>query len=220
MSIKTKLLSAIISVLIVTGLAMGFIIYWQNTQKLTEHANADMKSTIDYTFQLVNFYLGRVSDNVNSLANDPLMAEALTTKDPQKLQQVSDKMTTIVDTVSTIETLALMEVNGSTCTNRTAAQASLSIVGKDFSDRDYCKGIVKTKAPYLSSAYIGAVTKHPNLALVIPVKNAAGEMIGFVSGVTDLSELRGYLWDLQESLLRPSGMSPWSPAGSSNLMLY
>jgi C4-dicarboxylate-specific signal transduction histidine kinase len=197
MSIKTKLLSAIIIAIIFISFFAGVTISWQINQKLAEHANIDIKNNIDYTSKLVNFYFGRVQDSVNNLTNDPLMTEALTTKNPQKLQQVSDKFTTVTNTVSILETITLMEVNGSSCITRATIQAFLASVGKDYADRDYCKGIIKTKAPYLSSAYIGTVTKHPNLALVVPVKNPKGEMIGFISGVIDLSELRGYLWDLQ-----------------------
>ncbi|HUD05070.1 MAG TPA: ATP-binding protein [Patescibacteria group bacterium] len=199
MSIKTKLLSVIISTLAVVGLVMVSIIYWQITQKLTEHSNADIKNNINYSFQLINLYLGRVNDSVYNLANDPLMVEALTTKNPQKLKQISDKFTAIVNTTHIMETVALFEVNGVTCTSRTSGQASLpSTADRNYSDRDYCKGILKTKAPYLSSAYIGTATKHPNLALVIPVKNAQGKMIGFVSGVIDVSGLRGSLLSLQK----------------------
>lgn len=199
MSIKLKLILIISGMLIVICILATIFFTWQVKTFFTNQAQQNIENKINYSQELVNFYFSRIQDNTTSIVNDPVTAEALITKDPQKLQYVSDKMTNMVDAINIIETMALMEVNGSTCTNRTAAKASLSIVGKDFSDREYCKGIIKTKEPYLSAAYIGAVTKHPNLTMVIPVKNPAGEMIGFVSGVTDPSELRGYLWDLQQN---------------------
>ena len=199
MSIRNKLVLIISSVMFLLVTGFSVIIVWQIKAIFTNQIKQSIEDRINYSQELVSFYFGRIQDNTSNLAKDPLLIEALITKDPQKLQQVSDKLTITVDTISIIEIMALMEINGSTCTDRTASQNSLSIVGKDFSDRDYCKGIVKTKEPYLSSVYIGTVTEHPNLALVVPVKNAVGKMIGFVSGVIELSELRGYLWDLQKA---------------------
>jgi methyl-accepting chemotaxis protein len=91
-----------------------------------------------------------------------------------------------------------MEVRGSSCIAIASNQAAASAVGKDFSNRDYCIGIIKTKTTYLSSAYISSINGNPVLGLVVPVRNAKGEMLGFVYGSLNLGELRGYLWDLQQ----------------------
>ncbi len=198
MSIKTKLLLATISTFLFAGLISGFIQYYINSQKLTEHANQDIKETIDYTFQLVNFYLGRANDNLTNLANDSVIIEALETKDPAKLALASEKMTIVNEMVGVIENIGLHEVIGSTCIARSADKPALSVVGRDFSERDYCQGIINTKAPYLSSAFVSVVSKNPVLGLAIPVKNARGQILGYILGVIDLNELRGYLWDLQQ----------------------
>ncbi|MFA6476299.1 MAG: HAMP domain-containing protein [Candidatus Paceibacterota bacterium] len=197
MSIKFKLIFIIVAVLAFVGLLSGAFIYWQNTKILTKHLNSDIKETINQTTQLVNFYINRAESNITNLATDPLILEALETKDPAKFDQVSAKLTTIKNSLDTVENLALMEINNASCTPRAANLAAAAVLGRDFSDRDYCQGILKTKSTYLSSAFVSAVNNLPVLGIAIPIKNDKGLMLGFVYGSLNLNELRGYLWDLQ-----------------------
>ncbi|MEI7718876.1 MAG: HAMP domain-containing protein [archaeon] len=199
MSIKIKLTLIIIGTIIVVSLPSVFFIYQQNSKILTEHLNADMRSKIDYSSQLVNFYMGRVEDNLSNLAKDPIVLSALETKNPATLKQVSEKMTTINDAVGVIENIGLHRVVDSRCVALSADKYSLVTIGNDFSDRDYCKGIIKTKSTYISSSFISVVSKNIVLGMVVPVNNSNGQMVGYVLGVVDLKELRGYLWDLQEN---------------------
>lgn len=198
MSIKTKLILFISSALIVISFTTELFVNGQNNIKLRDHTSVDVKNTINYTSQLINFYLGSAEGNLNNLANDPAMIEALTTKDPIILEQISQKMTMVNDAVGAIENVSLSEVVGSSCVVITADQSAGAVVGSDFFERDYCKGILKTKTTYLSSAFISSVSNRPVLGLVVPVKNNKGEMLGFIYGSIDLAELRGYLWDLQK----------------------
>ncbi len=198
MSIKFKLTLIIVAILLIDGLAMGAFIYWQNNRVITAHLNSDITNTVDQVTQLVNFYVDRAENNLTSLANDPLIIEALETKDPVILAQVTKKITDVNETITTIENIGLDEIKGSTCILVGGDQASAPFIGKDFSSRDYCQGVVKTKATYLSSAYLSAISNNPVLGLAVPVKNIRGEVIGNIIGTIDLSELRGYLWDLQQ----------------------
>lgn len=197
MSIRTKLILLITVILCLVGFGMGSFIYWQNNKVLTEHINTDIENNINYTSQLINFYIGRVNTNLTSLASDPLVLKALETKDPAVFSQVSDKLNVIKETVGLMENLSLMEISGSSCIARSANKSGMSALGRDFSERDYCKGIIKNNSTYLSSAYISTITGNPVLGLVVPVRNNQGKMLGFVYGSIGLSELRGYLWDLQ-----------------------
>ena len=199
MPIKTKLILLIIGVLVFAGSFMGFVIFEQNSLKLAEHSNADIKETINYTFQIINSYLNQVQNSLARVATDPQIINALEQTDPLKLLAVSEKLTDINDAASDIENIVLYSVSGSSCIAQTANKESLAAVGRDFKERDYCRGIIKNKAPYFSSTYIGSVTNKPVLSLTIPIKNNRGEMLGFVMGTISVSELRGYLWDLQEN---------------------
>jgi len=198
MSIKTKLILVIIGTMTVIGLMAGYYVYRQDGRKLTDHANSDIKNNINYTSQLVNFAFGRAEDDVVNLANNPIIIQAIETKDPQKLAQASDIIQNAAETVSIVKNIALEEVSGSTCIIRGGDKTVLPVVGKDLSSREYCGALIKTKAPYIASALISASIQQFTIPIVVPVKNSAGEVIGLIASAFDVNELRGYLWDLQK----------------------
>lgn len=199
MSIKLKLILLISGTLIVIGFFMGAIIYWQNSKVLLEHTSADIDVSLNYTSQLVNFYVDRIKNNLTNLASDPLVTEALETNDKTKLNLLSEKLTILDENVSIIENIALMKVNGTACVAMVLNKDASSLIGRDFTDRDYCKGVIKTQQTYISSAYVSASSNVPVLGVVVPVKDKNGAMLGFVYGSLNLRELRGYLWDLQDN---------------------
>ncbi len=199
MSIKFKLLLAVGLAMVITGSLSILMIYNQNSKRLTDHLVFDTKNTVNYTSQLINFYLDSAKSSLTSLAEDPAMLEALETKDFSNLAVVTSKLTIINDVSGVVGNVALQEVSSTKCLVIAADKRSQSAVGVDFSLRDYCKGIIAGDKPYLSSAFINAVSKKPTLAFAVPVKNEKGKMLGFVVGFIDLSELHGYLWDLQSN---------------------
>lgn len=199
MSLKFKLIIIVVGILVVIGLPAASFIYWQNSKILGTHANTDIKSYISHTRQLINFYIGGVENNLTSLANDPEILKALQTKSKTDLAQASQKMSIVSRTVASIENIGLFEIKGSTCLDVASNKAGQPVVGQDFSSRDYCKGIIKTGAAYLSSAYVGVIDGQPVLGQVVPVRDNSGTMLGFVYGSINLSYLRGYIWDLQEN---------------------
>ncbi|MEI6378439.1 MAG: HAMP domain-containing protein [Candidatus Falkowbacteria bacterium] len=199
MSIKIKLILAVVGVLAIVGTVMGMVVFWQNDKNLTTHFNSDIKNNISYTFQLADLYLSGAENSLSNLATDPLVVRALETKDPALLAQVSQKLTNINDTVDVIENIDLHQIVGPSCILLSGDKESLPFVGTDFSGRDYCQGLLKTKQIYLSSAFISTVSKKPVLAVAIPIKNSKDELIGDIVGLVDLTELRAYLWDLQKN---------------------
>lgn len=198
MSIKIKLILTITITLVFLGFGMSGIVYWQNNKILTTHIGDDINVTINHTFQLVNFYIDKASGNLINLANDPIIISALETKNSDTLLAASQKITTIKEAVGNIENIALHQISGSSCIAITADQTATAVIGKDWSDRDYCKGIIENKATYVSSAFVSSISNKPVLAISTPVKNAKGETLGYIIGTLELDELRGYLWDLQK----------------------
>lgn len=199
MSLKTKLLLVIIGALMMVGLGMGLVIYRQNTKKLSEHSYTDIRNTINYSSQLVNFFLGRAQSSLTNIADDPEIIEALDKKDPALYAQLQDKLTGVTE-AGFIENIRLHEIIGAKCIARSSDEESFSIiVGLDFSDREYCQAVIKTKAPYLSAAFMGIFSKEPALGLIVPIKGVTGQLLGYVEGIMNLNDLRGYLWDLQDS---------------------
>lgn len=198
MSIKTKLVFSTTLILFLSGLLMWWIISVQNNKVLTDHINADVTTSIDYTFQLINFHLDQVKNNLDVLAGDPLTISALETGDQSLLDQVSQKMEIINQADDSIEHIGLQSIAGTACILRTGDKGTLPFVGTDFSGRDYCQEIIRTKEDYLSSAFVSSVDKDMVLSLAVPVKNAGGEVIGDIVSSISLSELRGYLLNLRK----------------------
>ncbi|MBP7860004.1 PAS domain-containing protein, partial [Patescibacteria group bacterium] len=199
MSLKIKLLLLIITTLFTVGFSGASFIYIKNNQKIAQHTNSDIENTINYTFQLVNAYFGRVSGITENLAKDNLVVSAIKEKNLDKYNQIIDKFSIITESNTIIERLLLFELVENKCIVRAIDKNGMSIINANFSDRDYCKGILKNNSLYISSAFIGTTTKHPNIAIVSPIKNEEGSMIGFVLGAVNVQELRGYLWDLQNN---------------------
>ncbi len=198
MSIKTKLLLLVTCALVFSGTINAVIIYTQNNSRLATHIDADVKSSLDYNTQVVNAYFLRAQKNLANLSRDPQIIKALETKDEQELGKVQEKFTLIREALDIMDNVALQEIDGSRCVVIATDDQAVQNVGKDFSDRDYCSGILNTRAPYISSAYMSATNNRPVVGFVVPVKNDKDEMIGFVYGAINITELQGYLGGLQE----------------------
>jgi C4-dicarboxylate-specific signal transduction histidine kinase len=198
MSIKTKLISVTALVLILASLCLGSIVYWQNNKILSEHIDTDIENSVNYTSQLVDSYINQIGGNLYSLSVDPLVRSALEARDASAIEAISRKISVIEGVNKSVENIFLMEINDSSCIVRVADQDSGAMIGRDFSSRDYCQGAIKTKEAYLSSAFMSAVNNDPVLGLIMPVKNAQGEMLGFVYAAVNLKDLHGYLFDLQK----------------------
>ena len=70
------------------------------------------------------------------------------------------------------------------------------IIGQDFSYRDWYKGVLATGKPYVSEAYISAITGNPRVtAVAAPVKTAdgSGRTLGIVVSAYDVNALEQYV---------------------------
>lgn len=198
MSIKTRLLILTTCTLVFFGVVNGLVIYTQNNSRLAAHVGVDVKSSLQYNTQIVDDYFLRAQKNLENLAKDSQVIEALETKDEQNLVEVGRKFTFIRETLDIFDNVSLQKIDGSQCVLVTGDDQAIEYVGKDFSDRDYCRGILDTRAPYISSSYISVTNNRTAVTFAIPVKNEKDEMIGFVNGSLDLGQLQGYLGGLQE----------------------
>ena len=69
--------------------------------------------------------------------------------------------------------------------------ATPEIVGKDFSFRDWYRGVSRTKAPYVSEAYETQARGNPVVvAAAAPVRDSNGRVIGILVAAYDLAHLR------------------------------
>jgi diguanylate cyclase (GGDEF)-like protein len=62
--------------------------------------------------------------------------------------------------------------------------------GTNYGDRDYYKKLVRTGTTTYSRAQLGRTTHRPNLQIVEPIRDPAGNLIGLSQGAVDLAELQ------------------------------
>lgn len=62
--------------------------------------------------------------------------------------------------------------------------------GTNYSDRDYYKNVLKTNATTYSRAQLGRTTQRPNLQIVEPIRDSAGNLIALSQGAVDLAEIQ------------------------------
>ncbi|MFA6410799.1 MAG: hypothetical protein WCW26_04475, partial [Candidatus Buchananbacteria bacterium] len=199
MSVRLRL-SLIIGGLLVVVLATDFyFINQRSSDILAEYAKIKNQEKTNYTRQIINLYFNRAQEDLTNLSNDSDIAKALEVTNQQIAPQVIEKLTITKKTIGVLESIGLHKVNGSNCLVALASEDSLALVGRDFSDRDFCQGIIKNKSPYISSTFNSAITNNLVLGLAVPVKNNVNELTGYIVGIIDLNQLRGYLWDLQSN---------------------
>ena len=74
-----------------------------------------------------------------------------------------------------------------------------AVVGRDFKDRDYYQGVLRSRAPYISPVpYVGAATRVPTLAIASPIRASRGGLLGVLVGTFTLEHL--------SHLLAPAGV--------------
>jgi len=199
MSLKLKLILIIGGSLIAINVVAVYFIIQKSTVLLNEKAMSDGREKVISIRQVNNLYFNRIQEDLDNLSNDADVIRVLEGGSEKDLVQVIVKFTDIRNTVAVLEDIVLQKISGSKCTAVSSDQFATSLVGRDFSDRDYCKGIISTKAPYISGVFNSAISGNSVLGVATPVKNTQGDVLGFVVGIVDLSSLRGYIWDLQNN---------------------
>jgi len=170
----------------------------ENQSIWTSHFKKGIEEKLDYSIVITNLFFGEIEDNILSISRDTDIVAGLATDDQDIGRKVNEKFQQLLHTVTTIENISLHSIENGKCIVKYADNASQSIVGKDLSERDYCKGILETKLPYISGVFISLVSGHPAVGIAIPILNLQREVTGYVVGLVSLNELRGYLRDLQK----------------------
>jgi C4-dicarboxylate-specific signal transduction histidine kinase len=198
MSIRIKLTLLIGGVILGITAATSLYTVRENQNIWTSHFKVGLEEKLDYSIVLTNLFFGRIQDSILGLSRDSDVVAGLASNDPDTGTKVNDKLQQLLQTVTTIEGISLHSIENGKCIVKYADNASQSLVGKDVSERDYCKGVLATKLPYISGVFTSLVSDHPAIGIAAPILNLQGEVTGYVVGLVSLNELRGYLWDLQK----------------------
>jgi len=197
MNIRIKLILAIGIATIVLNVFYSIVVTQQGKTLWMSHYRDMLSERLDYTAVLVNLFFGRIENNLVSLSKDSDIIAGLTDSNYQKKDIITQKLDQFKNIVVTVESVGIHTTKDGRCIVVFGDESAQNLVGQDFSDRDYCKGILESKKPYISTVFTSKVTGNPAVGLAVPVQNDKGEMVGYIVGIVKLQDLRGYLWDLQ-----------------------
>jgi signal transduction histidine kinase/DNA-binding response OmpR family regulator len=89
-----------------------------------------------------------------------------------------------------------------------------SLAGQDFRDRDYFKGVMRSRSPYISPVpYVGKATRVPTLAIAAPIWGPRREILGVIAGTFTLERLSQLLAPARASGLEQGQVYLVSPSG-------
>ena len=103
-----------------------------------------------------------------------------------------------------------------------------SLVGQDFSTRDYYRGVLRTGRPYVSAPFIGRAAREPVVAVAAPIRDQGGQLLGLLAGDVPLRALNGLVGEARSDgglmlagadgtiLAHPEADRLMQPAGTAN----
>jgi PAS domain S-box-containing protein len=180
LSLKTKLTVGIC--LVVAGITTALGLFSLSVFKQQIRGNVSVQQ-----FALVSSIAGHIDDNL-ALAHGELVQIAKSM--PQDALQDADRAQGFLEAQSELRTtfdndIALLSRDGTLI-------AEIPFIpgrrGKNFASRDYLKNTIATAKPYISAPFFSSkLNHHPVVALTAPVINAAGEVVGVLTGSIDLT---------------------------------
>jgi len=195
LSFRMKFSLSILLVAIIIGLVAIYILTSQGRTLLTSYISAKTEQLSDYTKQLTDLSLEGVTGTLQDLSDDSDIISLLENGDGASFNSVEKKLT---DAVRYRETFNNAAIYDNACILRGGVASTAGLVGQSFAERDYCIGIKKTGQTYISGALWGVVSQKPILTVSVPVRNANGEMIGFVFGSINIDRLKDALIKLEQ----------------------
>ncbi|HLC64623.1 MAG TPA: cache and HAMP domain-containing protein [Candidatus Nanoarchaeia archaeon] len=192
--LRVKLLISFSLVSILMVAVVAGLITWQTRNILSSKAEEDALRFASYTSELVDIYINNVRARMENLAMENEIISAAKTRDAQKLSRISDEFEVVVKTSPSFETLGLQTKD---CVLLAIDRQGMGLVGRSFSERDYCKGAIGTKMTYVSGGFISAATGNPVLAISVPLYEN-NEMIGLLVASVKLPDLYEHLLMIQK----------------------
>ena len=159
-------LAAVIPTTLVAHLVGRDLIERWRQQEIEAH---EAETTLEA--QAVEAYLQRALDLVTTHAERPRLLSGLATGSPNLFALAFrglDAKRTGFGAMFVVDARGTMRFHNTDPT----------VVGGDFSGRDYYRGVLRTGRPYVSAPYIGQATKQPTVAVAAPIGTGPGGFKG------------------------------------------
>ena len=164
------ILAAVIPSTLVAHLVGRDLIERWRQQEIEAH---EAETTLEA--QAVEAYLQRALDLVTTHAERPHLLSGLATGSPNLFALAFrglDAKRTGFGAMFVVDARGTMRFHNTDPT----------VVGGDFSGRDYYRGVLRTGRPYVSAPYIVQATKQPTVAVAAPIRDGSGRLQGVLVG--------------------------------------
>ncbi|MFA6700488.1 MAG: histidine kinase dimerization/phospho-acceptor domain-containing protein, partial [Thiomicrospira sp.] len=181
--------SVFIGLTLVVALVMGYTVFVDTRAQLLDEQ------------QKLNHQLALRLDKELVDRRDTLIPLAKLLTDGKQLRSLA-AMQHALDTRIKLHTffnagLAVLDLNGKIIADSPIVPGR---VGLDISDRAHVQAVMRTQAPLITPPFVGRAVKAPVFHIYVPIKNEAGDTLGYVFGVTELAK-DNFLLGLSDEVL-------------------
>ena len=181
--------SVFIGLTLVIGLVMGYIVF------------VDTKQQLLYEQQKLNKQLAQRLDKELANRRDtlaPLAAQLTDGKQLKSLAQMQHALDTRIKLHEFFNAgLVIMDLEGNLIVDSPTVPGR---VGLNVRDRVHVDQVMATQQPMITPPFVGRAVKEPVFHIYVPIKNEAGEALGYVFGVTKLAQ-DNFLLSLSDEVL-------------------
>ncbi|MDQ3216969.1 MAG: response regulator [Actinomycetota bacterium] len=193
----------LITVFVLLGLLpLTLLIYYSlsvSSATVRREVKARIRAASTVTAELVEQEMRGVKTLVESYGDRPLLIEAMSAKgrDPHDQEVIA----TMSEGLRTARPgIAAAFVADGTGRLLEVAPPTPSIVGADFSFRDWYKGVTRTERPYVSEVYRSQAAGRPWVtAVAAPVLSDSGEVLGSIVAAYGADELQTFVDQFERS---------------------
>jgi PAS domain S-box-containing protein len=183
-------------------LPLALLIYYSisvSSATVRREVKARIRAATTVSAELVEQEMRGVATLVDSYAGRPLLIEALTPTDGRPIDR--GEIATHIKELRTarpgISVTFLADPAGKLID---IAPSTPSIVGQDFSFRDWYKGVTRTGRPYVSELYRSAAAGRPWVtAIAAPVTSESGKDLGILVAAYGANELKTFVERFERS---------------------
>jgi len=179
--------------ILLAGLIFILVYSLTFTYSSIRHRDVQIKSAEDsmlrdvkQEYSVIDFYFALGTEQLDRIANDPSIIGSLAQGNKENIENASQILTRRTAGSGIFQIIGLHDMD---CVLITAGQNARAVIGTNFSYRDYCQGVLSSKKVYISQSFKNALNNQTVIAIAVPVKDASGQMIGFVLGLVDLTLL-------------------------------
>ena len=196
-------LSRLIAVFALLGLLpLALLIYYSisvSSATVRREVKARIRAATTVSAELVEQEMRGVATLVDSYASRPLLIEALTPTDgrPIDREDIAFHIKELRIARPGISVTFLADPAGKLID---IAPSTPSIVGQDFSFRNWYKGVTRTGRPYVSELYRSAAAGRPWVtAIAAPVTSKSGKDLGILVAAYGSDELKTFVEQFERS---------------------